>query len=206
MKLYVVRHGETPWNALKKVQGTADISLNERGRELARVTGEALKEVPFDLAISSPLKRALETARLVLRDREVPIYTDRRIQEISFGEMEGTSLLEGAGGKFAETFQMFFRQPENYRPPRGGESLAHVCRRTGEFLDELLNRSEYEESTILITSHGCAVRAMLQRFYRDDLGFWHGKVPPNCSVNIIEAHQGQASLTVEDMVLYNTEK
>ena len=136
---------------MKKVQGTADISLNERGRELARVTGEALKEVPFDLAISSPLKRALETARLVLGDREVPIYTDRRIQEISFGEMEGTSLLEGAGGEFA-------------------------------------------------------VRAMLQRFYRDDLGFWHGKVPPNCSVNIIEAHQGQASLTVEDMVLYNTEK
>lgn len=202
MKLYVVRHGETTWNAKKKVQGTADIPLNEKGRELARVTGEALKDVPFDFAVSSPLKRALETAKLILGDREVPIYTERRIQEISFGEMEGTSLLEGGGGKFADTFQTFFHHPEEYRPPKGGESLIQVCRRTGDFLTELLNRREYENATILITSHGCAVRAMLQRFYQDDLGFWHGKIPPNCSVNIIESHHGQASLIAQDMVFY----
>lgn len=206
MKLYIVRHGETPWNALKKIQGTADISLNEKGRELARLTGEALREIPFDFAISSPLKRALETARLILGDREVPVYTDRRIREISFGEMEGTSLLDGTGGKFAEDFQLFFHEPEKYRPPRGGESLAAVCERTGDFLTELLRREAYEDATILITSHGCAVRAMLQRFYPEGSGFWHGKVPPNCSVNIVEGRRGEGKLIAEDVIYYgNTE-
>ena len=44
MRLYVIRHGETEWNAEGKMQGWADIPLNDRGRELARITGEALRE------------------------------------------------------------------------------------------------------------------------------------------------------------------
>ena len=66
MKLYIKRHGETVWNSLRKLQGTADIPLNENGIRLAEITGKALAEVPFDFAVSSPLSRAVETARLVL--------------------------------------------------------------------------------------------------------------------------------------------
>ena len=58
MKLYIIRHGETSWNAEGRLQGQTDIPLNENGIRLAKITCEALKEVPFDLAISSPLKRA----------------------------------------------------------------------------------------------------------------------------------------------------
>lgn len=202
MKLYVVRHGETTWNARKKIQGTADIPLDEKGIALAKVTGEALKEIPFDFAISSPLKRALDTARYVLGHRQVPVYTDQRIREICFGAMEGTSLLDGSAGEFEENFRLFFQEPEKYQPPKGGESLEEVCRRTGEFLTEVIGKKEWEDATILIASHGCAVRAMLQRFYQDDLGFWHGKVPPNCSVNLIEVKDGQAVLTAQDQIYY----
>ena len=56
------------------------------GIRLAKVTGEKLKDLHFDLAIASPLKRAYETAGLVLGDRNIPILTDERIEEISFGE------------------------------------------------------------------------------------------------------------------------
>lgn len=202
MKIYVVRHGETQWNALKKIQGTADIPLNEKGVALALVTGDALRGVHFDAAFSSPLKRAYETAKCVLGDRNIPIITDARIREISFGVMEGTCLLENDGGEFAENFQLFFHAPQKYQPPEGGESLEEVCERTGAFLSELLTDEKYEDATILVASHGCAVRAMLQRFYKDDLGFWHGKVPPNCSVNIIEAKNGEAVLIAEDQVYY----
>ena len=62
MKLYVVRHGETVWNKLHKVQGAADIPLAENGISLAEKTGEALKKVSFDLCITSPLIRARKTA------------------------------------------------------------------------------------------------------------------------------------------------
>ena len=89
MKIYLIRHGETPWNTLGRLQGRTDIELNENGIRLAKITGEKLKDVHFDLAIASPLKRAYETAGLVLGDRNIPILTDERIEEISFGEWEG---------------------------------------------------------------------------------------------------------------------
>ena len=64
----------------------------------------------------------------------------------------------------------------------------------------MIHRSDYEDKTILIASHGCAVRALLQNVYPPGDDFWHGKVPPNCGVNIVEAHKGVAKLIVEDAV------
>ena len=55
MLIYVLRHGITQWNKLKKVQGAMDIPLAPEGIELAKRTGEALKDVPFDICFTSPL-------------------------------------------------------------------------------------------------------------------------------------------------------
>ena len=71
MNIYVIRHGETDWNAGRRIQGRSDIPLNEKGRQLAKVTAEALKDIVFGAAYSSPLKRAMETARIILRDRDI---------------------------------------------------------------------------------------------------------------------------------------
>ena len=58
MKLYIMRHGETAWNVEGRLQGQSDTELNENGVRLAKVTAEGLKNIPFDLGISSPLRRA----------------------------------------------------------------------------------------------------------------------------------------------------
>ena len=89
MKLYILRHGETQWNVQKRLQGASDTELNKKGIALAEKTGEALKEIPFYCCFTSPLKRAKDTAKLALGNREIPIYEDARIQEICFGEWEG---------------------------------------------------------------------------------------------------------------------
>lgn len=73
MLLYIVRHGETDWNQERRMQGEHDTPLNKNGKELARITARALEDVPFDLAISSPLSRALETARILIGDRKIPV-------------------------------------------------------------------------------------------------------------------------------------
>ena len=78
MKLYMVRHGETDWNKAKKVQGRADIPLNAYGRELAEKTAEGLRGIPFDLAYTSPLSRAKETAQIVLQGRKTPLIEEPR--------------------------------------------------------------------------------------------------------------------------------
>ena len=85
MKLYIIRHGETEWNVQKRLQGVSDTNLNEKGIEMAKQTAEALKEIPFACCFTSPLKRAKDTAMYILRDRQVPVYEDARIREISFG-------------------------------------------------------------------------------------------------------------------------
>ena len=202
MKLYIMRHGETVWNSLRKLQGTADIPLNENGIRLAEITGKALAEVPFDFAVSSPLSRAVETARLVLKGREIPIYTDERIRKIDFGEMEGSSIEDGMKGAYGENYKRFFQMPFAFQAPKGGESIWDICARTKEFWDELIRIPEYQEKTILITAHGCAVRALLQTAYGETGDFWHGKVPPNCSVNILEVKDQKAVFLEEDKTYY----
>lgn len=89
MKLYIIRHGETAWNVEGRLQGQTDTELNENGVRLAKVTAEGLKNIPFDLGISSPLRRAKHTAELVLAGRNVPLTTDDRLMELSFGSWEG---------------------------------------------------------------------------------------------------------------------
>lgn len=185
------------WNALRKVQGATDIELNEKGIAYARLTGEALAQVSFDLAFSSPLKRAVDTARYVLNGREVPLYTDKRIQEISFGIMEGTQI----DGPFKREFDYFFHDTKKYTAPEGGESIEDVCRRTRDFWEELTGTERFQNATILIATHGCAGRALLQSVYKDG-DFWHGCVPPNCCVNIVEVKNGEARLLAEDKIYY----
>lgn len=70
MRLYIIRHGETRLNALGCLQGWTDKPLNQNGKDLAVITGEALKDIPFDLVITSPLKRARETGELAVSASE----------------------------------------------------------------------------------------------------------------------------------------
>ena len=83
MKMYIIRHGQTPWNARKCLQGRSDVDLNENGIYLAELTGKALRDVTFDMAFTSPLIRAKHTAQCILAGREVPIIEDERLIEIS---------------------------------------------------------------------------------------------------------------------------
>lgn len=202
MKLYVVRHGETVWNKLHKVQGSADIPLAENGISLAEKTGEALKNVSFDLCITSPLARARKTAELILekQKREVPVRVDERIQEINFGDLEGVVCFTDDHEYLNDQMKDFFEEPWKFKRPAHGEDIADILKRTKAFWEELIHDSMLQDKTILIASHGCAVRALLHNVYKDPGNFWHGCVPPNCSVNVVEVTDGKAVLLEEDKV------
>ena len=200
MKFYIVRHGVTQWNALKKVQGAADIPLAEAGVRLAEATGKALKDVPFDICFTSPLKRARQTAELILGERKVPVIPDKRIQEIDFGVLEGTRFRDGDGKFISREMEIFFQDPRHFIRPKDGENIEDICRRTRDFWEEKITAPDLAGKTILLASHGCAVRAILQNVYEDKRDFWHGCVPPNCCVNVVEVKDGKAVLLEEDKV------
>ena len=88
MILYVVRHGKTAWNLEHRCQGISDIPLIEEGREKAKELSSLVKTLDIDVVISSPLKRALETAKL-LTNNEMPINIDDRLIERDWGMNEG---------------------------------------------------------------------------------------------------------------------
>lgn len=203
MKVYIIRHGQTMWNKEHLLQGRSDIELNENGRELAVRTGEGMKDIPFDLAFTSTLKRAKETAKLVLGERNVPLIEDERIIEISFGEYEGTHWSPGEGHFDAPEVFDFFNHPENYVPPADGESIQELSERTVAFLRDICSREELKDKTILVSSHGAAVRAMLNSLRTcERKDFWQGGVAPNCGVAIIECTDGQLRLLEENRLFY----
>ena len=96
--------------------------------------------------------------------------------------------------------EIFFHRPLEYERPENGENIEDILKRTEEFWKDITGREELSDKTILISSHGCAVRALLQNVYQDRENFWHGKVPPNCSVNIVEVKDGKARFLQEDKV------
>lgn len=204
MKIYIVRHGETNGNLRGVLQGWTDEPLNEKGRELAIITAQALSSIKFDVAISSPLSRAYETAEIILREnkRTVPqIQTDARLKEMNFGEWEGLGLTKENFEIPSEHFNDFYDNPFAFQNSESGESIQQVCARTGEFYQELIRK--YRDETILLTTHGFALRAMLQQVYENKKDFWHGKVPDNCAVNIIEVKDGKSVLVGDDVIYYD---
>ncbi|NSG83749.1 histidine phosphatase family protein [Blautia schinkii] len=200
MLIYIVRHGLTEWNKLKKLQGAADVPLAKEGILLAEKTGEALKDVKFDICFTSPLSRARQTAECVLGDRNVSIIPDKRIQEINFGDLEGGCVRDAEGNYIDPQVEMFFRDPVNFKRPENGEDIFDVIARTKDFWEEKTSDPSLTDKTVLVASHGCAVRALLQNIYHDPENFWHGCVPPNCCVNLVEVKNGKTVLLEEDKV------
>lgn len=202
MKIYIIRHGETDANKFGILQGCADIPLNSYGEELAAASGRGLKGVHFDAAFSSPLIRAKKTAELVLSEsgNDCPIIIDERIKEICAGAYEGKHLRPEFGEIPAEDVRLFFNEPLKLKSFPNGENVIDVANRTQEFLHELAEK-DYE--TVLVSTHGCALRCMLNCVYDDPLDFWHGHFPYNCVVNIVEAKDGKFTLIADDKVFYD---
>ncbi len=86
--LYIMRHGITDWNQAHRLQGKTDIPLNDEGRAMASAAAEEYKDLHIDICFCSPLKRAYETATILLKGRDIPIKADERLSEMSFGECQ----------------------------------------------------------------------------------------------------------------------
>ena len=201
MILYIIRHGETEWNKVKRLQGQTDIPLAEEGIRLARETGEGMRNLPIDLVISSPLTRAVQTARLLTEGRDVPILTDRRMIEISFGDWEGECILDSEVLP-ADFRKLFYEDPLHCMCPPGGETFDQVRKRTGAFYKSLLENPDYKEKHILISTHGAASRCLLTQFYDDKDDIWRGGVPKNCAVTIVEVTEGGVKVLEKDRLFY----
>ena len=206
MLVYLIRHGETDLNKKKILQGQSDFELNDYGRELAKVTGAALKHIRFDKAYTSPLKRAKETAQLFLaeNENELPkLQEEKLIQEISFGDYEGYCYGKDGFNVPNQNFRYFFEAPEKYPTPPNGEGFTDVVKRTGEFWEELIANSDNANKTIFLSTHGCALKAILMNIKKQELkDFWGEGVHKNCAVTVVEVKNGVATILEDGKIYY----
>ncbi len=210
MRLYFVRHGETPWNVERRMQGQSDIALNEFGRLLAVKTGVGMSDLNFDCVYASPLVRAYHTAELILAEnktgKDLEIIKEDRIKEIGFGVYEGLCCGKEGWNMPDDNFKNFFTNCGDYKTPEGGEGFDDVMKRLSDFLDELLNNKDLVDKTILIVSHGAVIRGVINYFTDNPISdYWKGGVHKNCGVSIVNFDGKNATIEAENIVYYDDE-
>ncbi|NLK74230.1 MAG: histidine phosphatase family protein [Clostridiales bacterium] len=201
MELYLIRHGETIWNKAGKIQGHADIALNENGRQIAMLTGKALEDVHFDKIFSSPLVRAYETAKIIGASRNIDIIISEELKEIGFGEYEGAVFNEHINDPQSPIYT-FFKKPDSYIPSKGGESIEDLCLRAARFLEEVIMPLEKSCERVMAVAHGAMIKALLTYIKKlDKKDFWSGAYQKNCAVTIIDIKASKLNIIKEGIIL-----
>ena len=142
MKLYVLRHGETNENITGIMQGNMETVLNELGRKQAESVRNKVKEAGIDLVISSPKKRAVETAQIAAPN--IPIILDDRLLSRNHGEFEGmqrnqVNLKDYWNIKLNKQFEK-------------AESMGEIFNRVSSLLNDI--SINYSDKTVLLVIHG----------------------------------------------------
>lgn len=158
----LVRHGETAWNAERRMQGHTDIPLNERGRQQAKLVAQRLEGTEWDAIISSPLVRVMDVSRAIAAAIGFPedrIEQRRDLIERGFGEAEGMTLPERT-----ERFGLDGVIP-------GIESYDELDERVMNAFREI--EAQHRGQRVLVVVHGGVITAVLERLGDDEMG--HGK-------------------------------
>ena len=135
-RIYLTRHGETEWNRQRRFQGNKNSELTEKGILDAELLSSRVKGIDLDCIISSPLKRAYQTAKIVRGTKEVDIIKCDGFKEINLGDFEGMKWdeIEDLSG---DTLKKITEDPFNIRYPNG-ENLMEFYNRVEKSLIEVI--------------------------------------------------------------------
>ena len=151
MILYVVRHGQTQYNVDKRFQGQIDVPLNDVGKKQVMELSKKLSNINLDLIISSPLLRAVDTAKAIQKNNKVPIIINNDLKERSFGEFEGLKDLT----EYDCDINKLLDYNINYSF-HNVEPIQTLYKRVSRFLIDCYN--QYSEKSILLSTHGGIVQ------------------------------------------------
>ena len=188
MKLIFVRHGKTHFNELDIKQGWCDSPLSKTGEKQVASTALQLKDYPITKAYSSPLGRAIQTAKAMLVYHDLPLQLDDRLKEINFGKFEGITC------KFVDTFHLessdwLTSHNMDYTAYEGGH-IKDVIKAHKDFVEEIIKESN-EEDILLMTGHGCSLSAYIRSILPEDQEFTFME---NAGAVIIDYNNGNFNL------------
>ena len=157
---YFVRHGETDWNAEKRMQGQWESNLNENGKGHADVNGRWLATLPIEHIWASPQVRVRQTAEII--SKHVPLAAnpnfDDRLKEWSSGDWSGMLYADIAKER-PDEWAKWVEDRYNYRPPNG-ENFVDLEVRADSFFKDA---SKVNAETVAVLAHGFIIRVMVSR-------------------------------------------
>ena len=178
--LLAIRHGETLWNFEERFQGHEDSPLTDNGRRQVDALGQRLREMKFDVLISSDLGRARESAAIIAGHTGHTVTTDRRLRERHYGILEGLSLAE-IKAAHADVLERFNADDPDYVIP-GGESHRMHYERNRAWIEEWV--ANKAGSTVAIVVHGGVLDSLFRYVARLPLGQPRCYVTTNASLSI----------------------
>ncbi len=155
---YIIRHGETDWNAKHMAQGQTDIPLNAKGEAQAKELAVELRHERFDLAFSSDLLRAKRTAEIIALEHNLEVITTELLRERKFGPLEGKTK-EGFAAYDALLQTLTNEQRFTYKLTEDMESDEEISTRLITFIRE--TAITHPGKTVLVGTHAGIMRALL---------------------------------------------
>lgn len=158
--IFLVRHGQTEWNVLHKLQGHQDSPLTELGIKQAQWLGESLQNEPIDVIYSSSSPRARKTAEIIKGTREIDMIESDDLKEIHLGVWEGKRQDE-VKGLYPDQFQNFWNDPAKFQVQHS-ETFQDVTNRALHQLHEIINMNQGR--AILMVTHTVVVKLLMAYF------------------------------------------
>lgn len=179
MQLYLARHGQTAWNAERRVQGHTDVPLDDLGGRQADCLASAMSGLEIGHILSSDLSRSLETARRIAESTGAKVTVSERLRERMFGEWEG----ERYGDLVPASQAILNGSPSVYDIcPPGGESMNGAWERVTPIADELT----VSEQNALVVAHGGILALLLSQLIRGTIQTSRAFRFNNCSLTELE--------------------
>lgn len=175
LRVFLVRHGETPWNARGLYQGHSNIPLNNMGRQQARVAAQKMMAEGISHIYTSDLRRARETAAIIQEQVGCKrVTTLENLRELNFGAWEGLTF--GAiQEKYPQLAQCLLTRPEKVIPP-GGEDVSTLSDRIKKSWNDIILHNS--TGTIAVVTHAGPIRILLGHWLKRGSGaFWNISLP-----------------------------
>lgn len=187
--LILVRHGETPWNALGKIQGCTNTNLEETGKRQAHLLASGLSKSAQETTTiySSPLNRALETADIIGSTLKLPVQIKEALTEINFGLWEGHSFKE-VKELYKEDYERWLTDTKE-APISGGESLKAASLRAKDCLYQIAHAHPNE--TVIVVSHCGFIKTAILGLFDLKMTMYHQLALSNCCISTVRINDDQ---------------
>ena len=192
--IFLMRHGETAWNQEKRVMGRLEIPLSRKGIAQGKRIARLLPDLEIRVIYTSPLRRALETARILAKECHKSVKINPNLTEVAFGRWQGyrfDDLIKD------EAYHRFLRSPLRAAVP-GGETIVDVQRRGLRAIRRAIR--EYPKGRLLFVSHGDIIRAILCHYLKLPLQEFRRLRIDNSSLSAFEVDGSWAEIKYMNFV------